>query len=61
MLGILSVTVVAAHDLPGANMFNSSADPFVKLKYGEETQKTNYKQKNLDPVWNQSFQFEVTK
>ncbi|KAI9125670.1 hypothetical protein K1719_003088 [Acacia pycnantha] len=58
--GILSVTVISAEDLPPADLMGK-ADPFVVLtmKKTENKNKTRVVNDNLNPVWNQTFDFVV--
>ncbi|XP_050364254.1 synaptotagmin-4-like [Argentina anserina] len=58
--GVLSVTVISAEDLPIVD-FMGKADPFVVLlmKKSEAKQKTRVITNNLNPVWNQTFDFMV--
>ncbi|KAK4265260.1 hypothetical protein QN277_026336 [Acacia crassicarpa] len=58
--GILSVTVISAEDLPPADLMGK-ADPFVVLtmKKTENKNKTRVVNNNLNPVWNQTFDFVV--
>ncbi|XP_076905669.1 synaptotagmin-5-like [Bidens hawaiensis] len=58
--GVLSVTVISAEDLPPADLLGK-ADPFVVLtmkKTGTKT-KTRVVNENLNPIWNQTFDFVV--
>lgn len=58
--GVLSVTVVAAEDLPAVDVMGK-ADPYVviTLKKSESKSKTRVVPDSLNPVWNQSFDFVV--
>ncbi|XP_062024206.1 synaptotagmin-4-like [Rosa rugosa] len=58
--GVLSVTVISAEDLPKVD-FMGKADPYVVLvmKKSEAKQKTRVITNNLNPVWNQTFDFMV--
>lgn len=38
---------------------NGLSDPYVKLKIGKTKYKTKSKSKTLNPVWRQSFDFEL--
>lgn len=38
---------------------NGLSDPFVKIHFGSERKRTTVVRKNLNPVWNESFKFEV--
>ncbi|XVF48336.1 hypothetical protein PTKIN_Ptkin03bG0181900 [Pterospermum kingtungense] len=58
--GVLSVVVIAAENLPVVD-FMGKADPFVVLtmKKSETKAKTRVVNENLNPVWNQTFDFVV--
>ncbi|KAF7838796.1 synaptotagmin-5-like isoform X2 [Senna tora] len=58
--GVLSVTVISAEDLPPTDLMGK-ADPYVVLsmKKSEAKSKTRVVNDNLNPVWNQSFDFVV--
>ncbi|XWS72697.1 hypothetical protein CRYUN_Cryun02cG0063000 [Craigia yunnanensis] len=58
--GVLSVTVIAAENLPAVD-FMGKADPFVVLimKKSETKAKTRVANETLNPVWNQTFDFVV--
>ncbi|KAL6215075.1 hypothetical protein ACLB2K_014506 [Fragaria x ananassa] len=58
--GVLSVTVISAEDLPIVD-FMGKTDPYVVLlmKKSEAKQKTRVITNNLNPVWNQTFDFMV--
>ncbi|KAI3771742.1 hypothetical protein L6452_02909 [Arctium lappa] len=58
--GVLSVTVISAEDLPPADLMGK-ADPYVVLtmkKTGTKN-KTRVVNENLNPIWNQTFDFVV--
>ncbi|KAJ8751832.1 hypothetical protein K2173_026026 [Erythroxylum novogranatense] len=58
--GVLSVTVIAAENLPAVDLMGK-ADPFVSLvmKKSEAKAKTRVVNDSLNPVWNQTFDFVV--
>ncbi|XP_022730514.1 synaptotagmin-4 isoform X1 [Durio zibethinus] len=58
--GVLSVTVIAAENLPAVD-FMGKADPYVVLimKKSETKAKTRVANETLNPVWNQTFDFVV--
>lgn len=58
--GVLSVTVVSAEDLPPADLMGK-ADPYVviSLKKTQARNKTRVVNENLNPAWNQTFDFVV--
>ncbi|XP_011020212.1 PREDICTED: synaptotagmin-5-like [Populus euphratica] len=58
--GVLSITVISAEDLPVVDLMGK-ADPFVTLtmKKSEMRNKTRVVNNNLNPVWNQTFDFVV--
>lgn len=58
--GVLCVTVISAEDLPSADLMGK-ADPFVVLtmkKTGTKN-KTRVINEDLNPIWNESFEFVV--
>eukprot|EP00164_Ancoracysta_twista_P009209 GFYU01013555.1.p1 GENE.GFYU01013555.1~~GFYU01013555.1.p1 ORF type:complete len:530 (+),score=138.25 GFYU01013555.1:166-1755(+) len=57
-VGKTFIHVVSAKGLPAADA-NGKSDPYCVLELGEETQKTKIIFKNLNPVWDESFLFEV--
>lgn len=60
-VGILNVKVVRAMKLKKKDLLGAS-DPYVKLKLSEEklpSKKTTVKHKNLNPEWNEEFNFIV--
>ncbi|PWA87882.1 C2 domain, Synaptotagmin-like mitochondrial-lipid-binding domain protein [Artemisia annua] len=58
--GVLSVTVISAENLPPADLMGK-ADPFVVLtmKKSGTRNKTRVVNENLNPIWNQTFDFVV--
>ncbi|KAD4180192.1 hypothetical protein E3N88_28783 [Mikania micrantha] len=58
--GVLSVTVISAEDLPATDLLGK-ADPFVVLTTKKNGMKnsTRVVNENLNPVWNQTFDFVV--
>ncbi|PON89873.1 Synaptotagmin-like mitochondrial-lipid-binding domain containing protein [Trema orientale] len=58
--GVLSVTVISAEDLPIVDLLGK-ADPYVVLimKKSETKAKTRVLNENLNPIWNQTFDFVV--
>ncbi|KAI4379502.1 hypothetical protein MLD38_005787 [Melastoma candidum] len=58
--GVLSVTVISAEDLPPADLMGK-ADPYVivTMKKSGMKNKTRVVNENLNPVWNQTFDFVV--
>ncbi|KAI3827411.1 hypothetical protein L1987_01484 [Smallanthus sonchifolius] len=58
--GVLSVTVISAEDLPPTDLLGK-ADPFVVLTMKKTGMKnsTRVVNENLNPVWNQTFDFVV--
>ena len=60
-VGILAVKVLRAMKLKKKDLLGAS-DPYVKLKLSEDklpAKKTTVKQKNLNPEWNEEFNFVV--
>lgn len=56
---ILTVHVVEARDLKPMDM-DGTSDPYVILQIEGQRIETNYKKSTLQPVWNESFTFEIT-
>ncbi|KAE9452213.1 hypothetical protein C3L33_15911, partial [Rhododendron williamsianum] len=58
--GVLSVTVIAAENLPAVDIMGK-ADPFVVviMKKSDQKNKTRVVNNTLNPVWNQTFDFVV--
>jgi hypothetical protein len=54
--GTLSVCVVSAKQLRAADS-NGLSDPYAKLRIGEQTNSTSVVDKNLNPTWDESFEF----
>ncbi|GLJ11106.1 hypothetical protein SUGI_0143120 [Cryptomeria japonica] len=52
----LKVTVVEGRNLTGKDRSGKS-DPYIKLQYGKIIQKTKSISRELNPVWNQEFEF----
>lgn len=55
---MLRVTVQRASDLPDVDSFGKS-DPYVKVSYQGNEQKTEVQKDTLDPVWNQDLQWDL--
>ena len=53
------VKVVRCAGLIGADKGGTRSDPYVALQLGEMTKKTERREKTLDPVFNEEFEFEV--
>eukprot|EP00249_Psilotum_nudum_P016358 c25782_g1_i1 orf=445-2988(-) len=53
----LKVTVVEGRNLTAKDRFGKS-DPYVKLRYGKIVRKTKTVANNLNPVWDQTFEFQ---
>jgi Ca2+-dependent lipid-binding protein len=60
-VGTLRVTIVAARNLIPMDRTGTS-DPFVTLKLQDKTRlkRTSVVKKNLDPAWNETFDFDIT-
>ena len=56
---MLTVDVIEARDLIPMDL-NGFSDPFVVLTIGDDTIQTSYKKNDLNPVWNESFIFEIS-
>ncbi|XWS46067.1 hypothetical protein CRYUN_Cryun14cG0032600 [Craigia yunnanensis] len=55
----LGVEVVSAHDLV-AKDGQGSSNPFVELHFDNQRFRTTTKEKDLNPVWNESFYFNIS-
>jgi Ca2+-dependent lipid-binding protein len=55
---ILTVHVVEARDLKAMDM-DGTSDPYVVLQIEDQKIETNYKKGTLNPVWNESFTFDI--
>jgi Ca2+-dependent lipid-binding protein len=55
---ILTVHVVEARDLKPMDM-DGTSDPYIILQIEDQRIETNYKKSTLNPVWNESFTFEI--
>lgn len=55
---MLKVTVQRASDLPDVDTFGKS-DPYVKISFQGNEQKTEVQDNTLDPVWNQDLQWDL--
>jgi hypothetical protein len=55
--GQLLVHLVSCSNLPIADLFSRSSDPYVKFKLGDEEVKSEVMDKNLNPVYDKSFEF----
>ncbi|XVF22574.1 hypothetical protein REPUB_Repub12eG0183200 [Reevesia pubescens] len=55
----LGVEVVSAHDLV-AKDGQGSSNPFVELHFDDQRFRTTTKEKDLNPVWNESFYFSIS-
>ncbi|KAI8337582.1 C2 domain-containing protein [Chlamydoabsidia padenii] len=59
--GTVTVHIIGARGLPGVDKHGTS-DPFVQVRLHHHTlHKTKTIKKNLDPEWNETFQFELKK
>ncbi|XP_074569701.1 synaptotagmin-2-like [Curcuma longa] len=60
-VGMLHVKIVSAHKLRKKDLFGKS-DPYVKLKLSDDklpSKKTTIKKSNLNPEWNEEFNFVI--
>jgi len=55
---VLTVHVVEARDLLPLDM-DGTSDPYVILQIEDQRIETNFKKSTLNPVWNESFTFEI--
>ncbi|KAL1523406.1 hypothetical protein AB1Y20_018346 [Prymnesium parvum] len=58
-LGVLSVTVAAAFDLPIKDKLAGTTDPFVELCYAGQSHATMPQKKGIAPRWDETFEFDV--
>jgi len=56
---ILTVHLVEARDLKSSTI-NGTADPYVIIQIEGQKIESNFKKSNLNPVWNESFTFEIS-
>eukprot|EP00164_Ancoracysta_twista_P001734 GFYU01002275.1.p1 GENE.GFYU01002275.1~~GFYU01002275.1.p1 ORF type:complete len:671 (+),score=248.34 GFYU01002275.1:200-2014(+) len=56
---ILTVRVIGAKDLPAADASGSS-DPYCLIRLGDQTKRTKWLTKNLNPIWNETFSIPIT-
>lgn len=57
-VGTVRVTLKRAYGLKAADS-NGKSDPYVKVVHGAKTKKTKIIYKELDPVWNETVEFEA--
>lgn len=50
--------VVEARDLKPMDV-DGASDPYVELSIEDQVIQTNFKKATLDPVWNESFTFDI--
>jgi Ca2+-dependent lipid-binding protein len=55
----LTVHVVEARDLKPMDM-DGTSDPYVILQIEDQRIETSFKKSTLNPVWNESFTFEIS-
>ncbi|CAO3598044.1 unnamed protein product [Absidia cylindrospora] len=59
--GTVTVHIIGARGLPGVDK-NGTSDPFIQVRlHHHNLYKTKTIKKSLDPEWNETFQFELTK
>jgi hypothetical protein len=58
-MGVLRVKVIEAKDLPVKDKLTGSSDPYVVVQVGKQKHKTKVKKKNLNPVWDELFTFNI--
>ncbi|KAJ4973199.1 hypothetical protein NE237_006373 [Protea cynaroides] len=54
--GWIELVLIEARDLFGAD-FRGTSDPYVRVQYGNIKKRTKVMYKNLNPKWNQTFEF----
>eukprot|EP01083_Nonionella_stella_P090938 254164_1 len=57
----LAVTVSCAEGLPAKDILTNRSDPFVIVEFGTEKRETSVVRRSLNPVWNQRFNFGLSK
>jgi len=57
--GTLTVKFLAAYDLKNMDIWPDLSDPYVVVKVGGQEAKTKVIQNNLNPVWNETFDFTI--
>jgi len=55
---VLTVELVEAKELTAAD-FGGTSDPFCTIQFQNEMQRSKTVNKNLNPVWNETFQFKM--
>jgi len=60
LIGTLKVEVIEAKGLPIMDTIGRSSDPYCRLKVGDQEYKTHRKKRDLNPRWDQQFEFYVT-
>ena len=55
----LTVHVVEARDLKPMDV-DGTSDPYIVLEIENQRIETNYKKSTLSPVWNESFNFDIS-
>ena len=55
---VFSVRVVEGRDLLPMDMTGKS-DPYVVMNFGNQTFRSNYVKQDLNPVWNEVYNFDV--
>lgn len=58
---IYKVVVVEARNLAVADIMTGTSDPYVVLSYLGQVSKTTIKKTNLNPIWKESFEFDVAR
>eukprot|EP01012_Entosiphon_sulcatum_P032447 TRINITY_DN4126_c0_g1_i1.p1 TRINITY_DN4126_c0_g1~~TRINITY_DN4126_c0_g1_i1.p1 ORF type:complete len:589 (-),score=50.06 TRINITY_DN4126_c0_g1_i1:177-1943(-) len=56
----LTITAVGAEDLPVAHSTGARTDPYLELKCGTISRRTETRRNTATPLWRETFQFETT-
>lgn len=58
MVSVLKVTVIEGRNLIPMDV-NGLSDPYVHLQVGDQEIETQYQANTLNPIWNETFTFQV--
>eukprot|EP00058_Branchiostoma_floridae_P024963 XP_002610453.1 hypothetical protein BRAFLDRAFT_124267 [Branchiostoma floridae] len=58
-MSTIQVTVISASDLPNVERFTGKSDPFATVDFQGDKKKTEVKENELNPVWDQTFSFDL--
>ena len=57
---VIAAQGLAAMDAMSINSHSGTADPFVILHRGDQSQQTTVQRNTLEPTWNETFRFEIS-